>query len=192
MIAAKTATPIPPEIVQDGPCKEFRLTTDEFDLTKLPSPLLHQSDGGKYVQTYGMHVVQSPDGRWTNWSIARAMVHDKNHLAGLVIEPQHIWKIHQMWKKEGKDMPWAPVFGIPPAAIMAASMPLPDDLSEAEYVGALAGSPLKVTQMVCTFLRMQKSSSRDPVLSPRQCQKGHLARCMGTLPPFPCLPRKVW
>ncbi|KAF4820399.1 Ferulic acid decarboxylase 1 [Colletotrichum tropicale] len=146
MVAAKTATPIPPVVVESGSCKEFRLTPDQFDLTKLPAPMLHQSDGGKYIQTYGMHIVQSPDGKWTNWSIARAMVHDKNHLAGLIIEPQHIWQIHQMWKKEGKDMPWALVFGVPPAAIMAASMPLPGGLSEAEYIGSLGGAALEVVK----------------------------------------------
>lgn len=51
-----------------------------------------------------------------------------------------------MWKKEGRDIPWALGFGVPPAAIMASSMPLPDGLSEAEYVGALAGSALQVVK----------------------------------------------
>jgi UbiD family decarboxylase len=60
--------------VEDGPVKENKLFGNEFDLSTLPAPLLHQADGGKYVQTYGMHVVQSPDKSWTNWSIARAMV----------------------------------------------------------------------------------------------------------------------
>lgn len=146
MIAAKSSPPIPPNVVETGPCKDYKLTPDQFDLTTLPSPLLHQSDGGKYIQTYGMHIVQSPDGKWTNWSIARAMVHDKNHLVGLVIPPQHIWQIHQMWKKEGKNMPWALAFGVPPAAIMAASMPLPGGLSEAEYIGSLAGHALDVVK----------------------------------------------
>ncbi|EWZ30913.1 UbiD decarboxylyase family [Fusarium oxysporum Fo47] len=144
MIAAKTTPPIPPTVVETGPCKEHILTPDQFDLTKLPAPLLHQSDGGKYIQTYGMHIVQSPDGKWTNWSIARAMVYDRNHLAGLVIKPQHLYQIHEMWKKEGRDMPWALAFGVPPAAIMASSMPLPDGLSEAEYIGSLVGSSLDV------------------------------------------------
>ncbi|KAK7418141.1 Ferulic acid decarboxylase 1 [Neonectria punicea] len=158
MIGAKTAIPVPPVSVGTGPCKEFRLTPDQFDLTTLPAPLLHQADGGKYVQTYGMHIVQSPDGKWTNWSIARAMVYDKNHLTGLVIQPQHIWQIHQMWKKEGKDMPWALAFGVPPAAIMAASMPLPDGLSEAEYIGSLAGSPLEVVKCETSSLMVPANS----------------------------------
>lgn len=146
MVAAKSTPPIPPVVVESGSCKEFRLTPDQFDLTALPSPMLHKSDGGRYIQTYGMHIVQSPDGKWTNWSIARAMVHDKNHLAGLIIEPQHIWQIHQMWKKQGKDMPWALAFGVPPAAIMASSMPLPGGLSEAEYIGSLVGTPLELVK----------------------------------------------
>lgn len=83
-----------------------------------------------------MHVVQSPDGKWTNWrygamratlicvskltlawlfgssSIARAMIYDKRHLVGLVIEPQHIWQIRELWKKEGKDCKWALCLGV--------------------------------------------------------------------------------
>lgn len=146
MLSAKGAQPIPPRVVSTGSCKENKIMGDDIDLEALPSPLIHQSDGGKYIQTYGMHIVQSPDGKWTNWSIARAMVHDKRHLVGLVIEPQHIWQIHQMWKKEGKDVPWALAFGVPPAAIMASSMPLPDGVTEAEYIGAMTGTALDVVK----------------------------------------------
>lgn len=93
-----------------------------------------------------MHIVQTPDKSWTNWSIARAMVHDKNHLGGLVIEPQHIWQIYQMWKKEKKDVPWALAFGVPSAAIMAASMRIPDGVIEAGYIGAMTGHGLDVVK----------------------------------------------
>lgn len=93
-----------------------------------------------------MHVLRSPDGKWTNWSIARAMVYDKRHLVGLVMLPQHIAQIQEMWKKEGKDVPWALAFGVPPAAIMAASMPLPDGVTESEYIGAMTGEALEVVK----------------------------------------------
>jgi UbiD family decarboxylase len=146
MLSASTMTPIPPNIVSTGPCKEIFLEESQIDLTKLPAPLIHQADGGKYIQTYGMHIVQSPDGSWTNWSIARAMVSDEKHLTGLVIEPQHLWQIHQMWKKEGKDVPWALAFGVPPAAIMASSMPIPDGVTEAGYVGAMTGTALDLVK----------------------------------------------
>lgn len=146
MLSAKTSKPLPPNHVESGPCKENKLFGDDIDLTKLPAPLVHQADGGKYIQTYGMHVVQSPDGKWTNWSIARAMIYDNRHLVGLVIEPQHLWQIHQMWKKEGKDVPWALCLGVPPAAIMAASMPLPDGVTEAEYIGSMTGTALDLVK----------------------------------------------
>lgn len=52
--------------------------------------------------------MQSPDRMWINWSLMWAIVHDRKHLTGLVIEPQHLWQIHQMWKKErSQDVPWA-------------------------------------------------------------------------------------
>ncbi|KAI9833014.1 MAG: Ferulic acid decarboxylase 1 [Sarea resinae] len=146
MLSAKGQPPIEPNVVPTGPCKENKLFGDQVDLVHLPVPQLHQADGGKYLQTYGMHVVQSPDGSWTNWSIARAMVHDRNHLTGLVIQPQHIWQIHQMWKKEGRDVPWALALGVPPAAIMASSMPIPDGVSEAGYIGAMTGSAVDVVK----------------------------------------------
>lgn len=158
MTSASTMDPIDHTIVPNAPCKENSLEGDEIDLTALPAPMIHKDDGGKYIQTYGMHVVQSPDGRWTNWSIARAMVHDKRHLVGLVIEPQHIWQIHQMWKKEGRDVPWALAFGVPPAAIMASSMPIPDGVSEAGYVGAMTGSSLQVVKCDTNGLFVPASS----------------------------------
>ncbi|KAH8646115.1 3-polyprenyl-4-hydroxybenzoate decarboxylase [Xylariales sp. PMI_506] len=146
MLSASTLEPIEPQIVSTGPVKENILEGDDIDLTALPVPLIHQADGGRYIQTYGMHVVQTPDGRWTNWSIARAMVHGKNQLTGLVIKPQHIWQIHEMWKKVGRDVPWALCFGVPPAAIMASSMPIPDGVTEAGYVGAMTGRPLELVK----------------------------------------------
>ncbi|KAJ6117742.1 hypothetical protein N7512_007467 [Penicillium capsulatum] len=131
MLSASIVPPIEPRVVPTGPCKENFLDESQVDLTQLPAPVIHQADGGKYIQTYGMHIVQSPDGSWTNWSIARAMVSDDMHLTGLVIEPQHIWQIHQMWKKEGRDVPWALAF---------------DGVTEAGYVGAMTGSALELVQ----------------------------------------------
>ncbi|KAJ5972708.1 uncharacterized protein N7479_002626 [Penicillium vulpinum] len=146
MLSASTMAPIQPNIVSTGPCKENFIEESHIDLTKLPAPMIHQADGGKYIQTYGMQIIQSPDGSWTNWSITRAMISDDRHLTGLIIEPQHNWQIHQMWKKEGRDAPWALAFGVPPAAIMASSMPIPDGVSEAGYVGAMTGSALDLVK----------------------------------------------
>src|ERR1700744_4341063 len=83
ILGAGKMKPVPPVCVDNGPCKENKLFGDDIDLTKLPAPQMHRFDGGKYLQTYGMHVLQTPDKTWTNWSISRAMVHDKTRLSTL-------------------------------------------------------------------------------------------------------------
>jgi UbiD family decarboxylase len=140
------AKPIPPNIVESGFCQENILRGDEVDFDKLPVPLLHQGDGGRYIQTYGIHVVRSPDEKWTSWSINRAMVLGKNKLAGLLPPSQHISLVHKMWTAQGKDTPWACVFGAPPAAIALGGTPLPEGASEDEYVGAMAGMPVDIVK----------------------------------------------
>ena len=136
----------PSRILATCPCKENKLFGIKIDLIKLPAPKLHQKDGGNYVQTYGMHILQSPDEKWTNWSIARGTIHDKNHLVGLCIPPQHNWQIRELWKKEGKDVTWALALGMPPAAIIAAGMPVPDEMSELDYVNAITGTSLDLVR----------------------------------------------
>ncbi|KAF2813643.1 UbiD-domain-containing protein [Mytilinidion resinicola] len=125
MLSAKKTAPIPPIHVSTGPCKERKILGEDVDLTKLPVPLLNKADGGDYIQTLGINIVQHLTEPWTNWSIARAMIHDKNRMA---------------------DVPYAIALGAPPIAVMAASMPLPAGVTEAEYVGSLCGSPLELVK----------------------------------------------
>lgn len=146
MLKAKTQQPIPPVHVEDGPCKEVKILGEDVDLTKLPVPLLNKADGGNYIQTLGINIVQHPTEPWTNWSIARAMIHDKNRMAGLIMKPQHIARIYEKWVEKGEDVPYAIALGAPPIAVMAASMPLPAGVTEAEYVGSLCGSPLELVK----------------------------------------------
>ncbi|KAL4881913.1 UbiD decarboxylyase family [Aspergillus karnatakaensis] len=152
--SAKSLQPLDPVEVQDGPVKEFKLFGDDIDLTSLPTPLLHQHDGGKFLETFGMHIVQTPDGSWTNWSITRAMTHDKRHLVGPIIPKQDIGVIYQMWKDKGEDMPWALCFGVPPAAIMVGGMPIPKGVDEAGFIGALIGKPVDVVKCETNNIRV--------------------------------------
>jgi 4-hydroxy-3-polyprenylbenzoate decarboxylase len=125
-VAAKDRPVQPPIIVpkEKAPCKERILLGDDIDLTKFPVPLVHDGDGGRYIQTAGINIVKSPDGKWTNWSVNRAMLVDKNHITGLVIPEQHIGMIHGMWKQQGKPTPWALALGVPPAALIAGGAPM--------------------------------------------------------------------
>ncbi|MFF0742940.1 UbiD family decarboxylase [Streptomyces sp. NPDC004111] len=146
LIAAMHARPLPPRVVATGPCKENVLTGDAVDLERFPVPLLHQEDGGRYFGTYGFHVVRTPDGRWTSWSVSRTMLHGRTTLVGPAMAQQHLGMIHRMWREKGLPTPWAMVLGAPPAALAAAGMPLPAEVDESGYVGALTGSPVDVVR----------------------------------------------
>ncbi|WP_030263720.1 UbiD family decarboxylase [Streptomyces violens] len=146
LISAMHADPVAPRVVETGPCKENVLTGDDVDLERFPVPLLHQQDGGRYFGTYGFHVVRSPDGRWTSWSVSRTMLNGRTTLVGPAMPQQHIGMIHAMWREKGLPTPWAMVLGAPPAALAAAGMPLPAEVNEDGYVGALAGSPVEVVR----------------------------------------------
>lgn len=162
LLEAKTKQPIPPHEVsnKDAPVKENLLQGDNIDLTKLPNPLLHPNDGGKYLQTYGMWVLQTPDKKWTNWSIARGMVVDERHISGLVINPQHIKVVADEWAKIGKGdkIPFALTFGVPPAAILVSSIPIPEGVNESDYIGALLGESLPVVKAETNELMVPATS----------------------------------
>ncbi|KAI9925345.1 hypothetical protein ASPWEDRAFT_164080 [Aspergillus wentii DTO 134E9] len=146
--ACKKKPPLPPIHVSPdkAPVKQYKLFGDDIDMNALSVPLHHDADGGKFLQTFGMHIVKTPDGRWVNWSITRGMVHDKRSLVGPVIPKQDIGVIWQMWKDKGQDMPWALCFGVPPAAIMVSGMPIPKWTDEAGFVGALSGKPVELVK----------------------------------------------
>lgn len=157
---SKTKSPIPPIQVSpdQAPVKQYKLFGDDIDLTALPVPLHHDADGGKFLQTFGMHIVKTPDGRWVNWSITRGMVHDKRSLVGPIIPKQDIGVISQLWKDKGQDMPWALCFGVPPAAIMASGMPIPKWTDESGFVGALSGKPVEVVKCETNDIYVPKNA----------------------------------
>lgn len=155
---AKEKPPVPCVEVENGPIKENKVAGDDIDLNELPVPFQHEDDGGKYIQTFGMFAVQSPDGEWTNWSITRAMVHDKRHLVGPIIPKQDIGTIFELWKQKGQDMPFALCFGVPPAAIMVGGMPIPKWTNEPDFIGALTGKGVEVVKSETNNLFVPASS----------------------------------
>jgi 4-hydroxy-3-polyprenylbenzoate decarboxylase len=125
LVAARGRKPIPPQRVATGPCKENILTGAAVDLTRLPVPLIHDGDGGRYINTWGTVVARTPDGQWTNWGLARVMLLDAKRMTGIVHPLQHLGQIHGMWKAIGKPMPFTLFQGGPPFAPFVSSMPLP-------------------------------------------------------------------
>jgi 4-hydroxy-3-polyprenylbenzoate decarboxylase len=158
LVRARYAEPIPPRIVSTGPCKEVVATGDDVDLRRLPAPLLHGNDGGRYINTYGMVIARTPDGSWTNWSVARVQLLDERRMTGLVVPTQHLGVIHSMWRKLGQDMPFAVAMGVEPAIPFAAGMPLPEGVSEGDFIGAYLGEPVDVVRCETVDLEVPATS----------------------------------
>jgi 4-hydroxy-3-polyprenylbenzoate decarboxylase len=144
LAAAHARSAITPRLVADAPCKEHRLRGADVDLERLPAPLIHAGDGGRYLNTWGTIIVQTPDRRWTNWSITRIMVAGKNTMLGGVIPRQHLGMIYRQWQAIGRDMPFALAIGTEPVIPFVAGMPLDENVDEAGFIGGYLGEPVDV------------------------------------------------
>ncbi|MGW2582743.1 UbiD family decarboxylase [Streptomyces virginiae] len=146
LAAARGREPIAPVVVDRGPCQENVLLGEDATLDAFPVPLIHDGDGGRYINTWGAIVVRTPDGSWTNWSIARVMMIDGRRMAGMVRPLQDVGKIFKLWRDRGEPMPFALVQGAEPAVPFACGMGLPSGTDEAGYLGAHFGEPLELVR----------------------------------------------
>lgn len=131
---------------QSAACKKFVVTGNDVDLTKFPVPWIHRHDNGRYLQTYGLNIVKSPDGSWSNWSINRMQMLDGQKLGCLIPPNQHLGIIHAQWKALGKPTPIAIAFGVEPALPFIGGMPLPQGMDEIEFLGSYFGEPIELVK----------------------------------------------
>jgi 4-hydroxy-3-polyprenylbenzoate decarboxylase len=148
IVAAHHREAIPPRWVEShgAPCKQNIRIGDDVDLRIFPTPLIHGNDGGRYIQTYGMNIVRTPDGKWTNWSVNRMMIADRNRLTCLIPPLQHMGIIRSQWIERGEPMPIVLALGVEPGLPFVGGMPLPQDVDESHFLGALFGEPLDVVR----------------------------------------------
>lgn len=117
-------------------------------------------------------VAQTPDGKWTNWSIARIMLVDERRMAGIVAPTQHIGMVRKQWSDLGKDMPFALAMGTEPFIPFVGGMPLPAYVNEADFAGAYFGEPAEESRKSAAFddptphRRWSRVNSRDRVQMP--------------------------
>ncbi|EMF9311370.1 UbiD family decarboxylase [Yersinia enterocolitica] len=156
----KKKTYLPKEIDRNSAaCKQNILHGEKATLARFPIPQVHQYDGNRYVNTWGVFIVESPDGKWCNWSIQRVQYHNDRQMIALVFPSQHIADIWEEWVKIGKPMPYALVQGCEPIVPYVAGLPLLDrDVNEADYIGALYGKGIEVVKCETHHLRVPASS----------------------------------
>jgi UbiD family decarboxylase len=167
LASAHDRTPIRPIVVPDAPCFQNVATGDAVDITRLPAPLLHHGDGGRYLNTFGCIVVRTPDGSWTNWSIARIMVLDARRMSGIIAAEQHIGMVRQAWADIGKPMPFALALGVEPAIPFVCGMPLAAHVNEGDFLGGMLGRAIETVR--CRTVDLEAPASAEILI------EGHVA-----------------
>src|SRR5438477_8684896 len=137
---------IPHEIVEDGPVFENIMMGDDIDVTKFPSPVWHEKDGGRYIGTGTYSITRDPEENWLNAGAYRAQVHDRNTVGIVQAKGHHGWIHREKYFKRGEAMPVAMVLGGDPIAFFYGGVEAPYGQFELDIVGGMRGRP---TKMVC-------------------------------------------
>ncbi len=129
--------PVKAQKVATGPCKENILEGGKVDLLKFPVPLWQARDGGRYLGTWHGVVTRDPETGWTNVGMYRTMIHDRKTLGILIARDQHIGLHYEKYRKMNRPMPVAIVIGMDPVLPLTFLTPVPVEMNEYDFAGAL-------------------------------------------------------
>ncbi|ODS57759.1 MAG: 4-hydroxybenzoate decarboxylase [Acidobacteria bacterium SCN 69-37] len=126
-----------------GPVTE--VVTDDVRLDRLPALTTWPDDGGPFV-TLPLVYTQHPDGRGHNLGMYRLQIHDARTTG------MH-WQIgkgggfhYQVAESRGEALPVTVFLGGPPALILSAIAPLPENVPELMLASLIAGSRLPMAE----------------------------------------------
>jgi len=136
--------PLEPELISDGACQQNVVTGDDIDLARFPTPFWHPLDGGRFIGTLGVVITKDPDTGAQNAALYRQQVLGKKKTGALL--GRHAAMMFQKYAAADKPMPIATCFGVPPALLACAPMPLNYGENEMGVAGALIGKPLPVVR----------------------------------------------
>lgn len=155
----RAVTKIPPVTVESAPFLANRMTGDDVDLWKFPSPFWHEKDGGRYLGAGASVITRDPDAGWVNVGVYRLMVHDRDRL-GLYMAPVQDGRRHvKAYHDRGEPCPVVISAGHHPIVFLVSSMAPPwQHTSEYDFAGGLLGGPLEVVNAPITGLPVPVSA----------------------------------
>jgi len=149
---------IKPVVVSDGPCKENIMLGKDVNLYKLPAPMIHDGDGGRYICTWHITITKDPDTGWVNWGMYRRMIHNKNTLGGMILPTQHIGSIFKKYEDMDKPMEFAEAIGTEPITAFVGTSATPYGVNEADVVGGIRGEPVELVKCETVDLMVPATS----------------------------------
>src|SRR5713226_2719171 len=109
---------VPVQEVETGPIFENVMTGDEIDVTRFPTPVWHERDGGRYIGTGSFNITEDPEEHWVNLGTYRVMIQDKKTV-GFYISPGKHGRIHRdKYQALNRPMPTAIVLGGDPLSFL--------------------------------------------------------------------------
>ena len=156
IVADMPTTPV--EFVEDGPVNENIMRGDDVNVLEFPAPRIHEEDGGRYIATGCVVIMNDPESDWVNVGSYRSMVHDENHV-GLYISPgKHGRLIENRYWDRGEPCPVAISCGQDMLLTALGGIEIPYGVSEYEVAGGLRGRPSKVIRSDVTGLPIPAGS----------------------------------
>lgn len=156
------SNPIPPRLVNTGPCKENILHGIDVDITKLPVPIwtVGQDPGPFFTSPYV--ITNDPDTGMRNVGTYRMEVKDRNKTGFLIGKRQDAsWHI-QKNDARNKATPVAVVIGADPSIGYVSVSKMSDTLDEFAVAGALRGEPVDLVP--CETIPLEVPATAEIVL----------------------------
>ncbi|MDP2731222.1 MAG: UbiD family decarboxylase [Dehalococcoidales bacterium] len=154
---------VKPVVVDSAPCQENVILGDDVDLNKLPTPYLHDGDGGRYIATWAFEVTKDPDTGLQNWGMYRFMIHNKHYITGWPRVTSHLGMVlHGKYVPANKPMPMAVVIGGDPASNAVSTVSYGVEVDEADYAGAWNQKPIEMVK--CKTIDLMVPANAEIIL----------------------------
>lgn len=130
-----------PKVEGKGLCQQIVMESSDVDLSRLPVQKCWPGDAGPLI-TWGMTVTRGPVKQRQNLGIYRQQVIGRNKVIMRWLPHRggaQDFRDHRL-ANPGKPFPVAVVIGADPATLLAAVIPIPDEISEYQFAGLLRGA----------------------------------------------------
>jgi 2,5-furandicarboxylate decarboxylase 1 len=153
--------PLPPRVVDGGPCQEVVLTGEQVDLFKLPLPVYSEKDGGAYVSV-AVAISKDPLDGSRNASIYRLMRVDRNHLAVMSHAFQGLGTQIARAEQRGQRLAVALANGVDPVISYASQAKVPHGVDELGIAGGINGAPVDLVR--CATVDLEVPATTEIVI----------------------------
>lgn len=152
---ARSALSMRPRKVAHGEAQRSVLRGEAVDLSLLPAQICWPDEPAPLI-TWPLVITRPPDPSQgpENVGVYRMQILDRERAIIRWLAHRGGARHHQLWRERGLAMPVAIAIGADPATMLAAVLPLPENLSELEFSGLLQGQRPRLTPCLSVPLRV--------------------------------------